>query len=258
MKTRIIGSCLCLLLLLPLALHWTEGKAEACAACWSGYGPGEERYNKPLADLRILYEKEGRNALPTIREALLGDPDALVRARAATYIAEMKDVASVPILEKVIDELFKRVSFSTFGVGSPNFDTRLKAAHVLFGFGVNGVADRLWERYDRLTPTKKTEFPYLLNALQDPQLTDRCLKILDRREDHQVMIGALETLGLYGNSSALPVLEERLSAWQEKGSEPIHPEDPESPMIYYSALRIKVEMAIFQIAERNQVSLRRE
>ena len=48
----------------------TAGPAEACPACWAGYGPGAERFNKPLADLRILYEAQGNDALPEIKKIL--------------------------------------------------------------------------------------------------------------------------------------------------------------------------------------------
>ena len=41
-------------LLIPLFLCRTVNFAQACFACWAGYGPGEERLNKPLADLRLI------------------------------------------------------------------------------------------------------------------------------------------------------------------------------------------------------------
>ena len=84
------------LLLLPLLLHGLGGFAEGCAGCWSGYGPGDERFNKPLADLRILYEKEGKTCLPAIEDALITDRDHLVKQRAAGYIGEIKDPSLHP------------------------------------------------------------------------------------------------------------------------------------------------------------------
>ncbi|MBW2428347.1 MAG: hypothetical protein JRF56_05260 [Deltaproteobacteria bacterium] len=62
---------------LLMLLFWsaTGNHAEACFACWAGYGPGEERLNKPLADLRIIYETKGRDSLPYIRQALTTSTD---------------------------------------------------------------------------------------------------------------------------------------------------------------------------------------
>ena len=55
---------------MPLSLKELSKKPEllspghrACAGCWSGYGKGDERFNKPLADIRIIYEKEGQKEL---------------------------------------------------------------------------------------------------------------------------------------------------------------------------------------------------
>jgi hypothetical protein len=64
---------------------------EACVACCAGYAPGAERFNKPLADLRIIYEKKGRDALPYIRDALMTSTDPLVMKRAAEYIVDLND-----------------------------------------------------------------------------------------------------------------------------------------------------------------------
>jgi len=172
------------LLLIPLFCQCLGGLAEGCAGCWAGYGPGDERYNKPLADLRILYEKEGKAALPAIEDALVLDRDHLVKQRAVTYIAEIKDSSSIPVLEGMIAELYKKVTFGNFGVGTPDSQTRLKVAHVLASMGPGDTADRIWSRYDRLDGLKKSEVPYLLNALSDPQLYERLLEILRQGRDH--------------------------------------------------------------------------
>lgn len=256
-KTEIIaiaGTMIWLLFPLPFFADLAGKAAQACAGCWSGYGPGDERYNKPLADLRILYEKEGRGALPGIRDALKTNPDALVRLRAATYIGELKDLDSVPLLEEMLSELFKRVSFSTFGVGSPDFQVRLKVAHVLASLGPTNMADRIWKRYGRLDKLRKMEVPYLLNALGDPRLTERLTEILNRGEDHQLMLGALEGFAMGGDVQALPFLRSKNVEWESKGRGVSSSANPDAPPIFYSVLRIKGEQAMFQINDRNKLA----
>jgi len=243
-----------LLVLIPLLSHGLEGLAEGCAGCWSGYGPGDERYNKPLADLRIFYEKEGKAALLVIEEALMYDKDHLVKQRAATYIGEIKDPNSITVLEGVIAELYKRVTFGNFGVGTPDFQTRLKVAHVLVSMGPGNNADRIWSRYDRLDGPKKSEVPYLLNALNDPKLCERLIEILKQGKDHYAMISALEVLAMGSNAQALSFLKSKIAEWEGKGSECSDPENPESSMIHYSVLSVKAEQTIFQIEEKSKGS----
>ncbi|MDH7500702.1 MAG: HEAT repeat domain-containing protein [candidate division NC10 bacterium] len=243
-----------LLVFIPLLSHGMEGLAEGCAACWAGYGPGDERFNKPLADLRILYEKEGKAALPAIEEALVMDRDHLVKQRAATYIGEIKDPNSIPVLEGMLADLYKKVTFGNFGVGTPDFHTRLKVAHVLVNMGAGDNADRIWSRYDRLDGLKKSEVPYLLNALNDPKLCERLLEILRQGKDHYAMVSALEVLAMGDHAQVLPFLKSKLAEWEGKGSEPSDPDNPESSMVYYSVLRIKGEQTIFQIEERSKGS----
>jgi len=38
-----------LLLLVAFLVYLPGGSAEGCPDCWSGYGSGDEQYNKPLA-----------------------------------------------------------------------------------------------------------------------------------------------------------------------------------------------------------------
>lgn len=226
--------------------------AQACPACWAGYGSGDERFNKPLADLRLQYEKKGRAALPAIREALKTQTDPLVKQRAADYIAELKDIESLPLLEQEISEIIKKVSFSNFGLGFPEFQTRLKIAHILGKFGHTKLADRIWDRYARLDTQRKMEIPYLLNALNDPNLTERLIEILEKREDHQLMLGAIEVLGIGGNSQALPYLRAKINEWERKKRENTTLSSSEKPVIYYSVLIIKAAEAISQIANRHK------
>ncbi len=54
-------------LLLIFLFNATAGLAEACPACWAGYGPGAERFNKALADLRIMYETQGKDMILSFR-----------------------------------------------------------------------------------------------------------------------------------------------------------------------------------------------
>lgn len=228
--------------------------AIACPACWAGYGSGDERFNKPLADLRLLYEREGRAALPAIREALKTQTDPLVKQRAADYIAELKDVESLPLLEQEITEIIKKVSFSNFGLGIPEFQTRLKIAHILANFGAKGLADRLWAKYEQLDIQRKMEIPYLLNALIDPKLTERLFKIIDKSEEHQLMLGAIEVLGMGGDSQVLPYLRTKLIEWERKRDEETASDSSEKPMIHYSVLKIKAAEAISQIEDRQKKS----
>lgn len=231
---------------------WAGQTAQGCPACWAGYGSGDERFNKPLADLRLLYEKEGRAALPAIREALKTQTDPLVKQRAADYIAELNDKESLPLLEQEISEIIKKVSFSNFGLGFPEFQTRLKIAHILGKLEHTKLADRLWDRYEGLDIQRKMEIPYLLNALNDPKLTERLIEILERKEDHQLMLGAIEVLRIGGNSQALPYLRAKIIEWERKKGENIALSSSEKPVIYYSVLKIKAAEAIGQIADRQK------
>lgn len=228
--------------------------AQACPACWAGYGSGDERFNKPLAELRLLYEREGRGALPAIREALKNQNDPLVKQRAADYIGELKDIESLPLLEQEILEITKKVSFSNFGLGIPEFQTRLKIAHILANLGAKELADRLWAKYDQLDIQRKMEVPYLLNALNDAKLTERLAKILERSEDHQLMLGAIDVLGMGGDSKALPFLRAKLIEWERIKREDIGAISSDKPIIYYSVLKIKAAEAISQIEDRQKKS----
>lgn len=241
-----------LLALIPLFSHLLGSLAEGCPACWSGYGPGDERFNKPLYDLRILYETQGKAALPAIREALR-NPDPLVQQRAAGYLADLKDADSAPLLEDMLSEVLKRVTFGSFGIRSFEFQTRLAVAHALVKIGPTRMADRIWERYDRLDLQKKAEVPYLLNALGDPKLTERLLEILDRCEDHQLMVGALEVLAIGGNAQAVPVLRSKITEWEGQGMKVSEASTSTVPLDYL-VLRLKAEQAISQIEERHKGS----
>ena len=223
---------------LSLFCLWAK-VADSCPACWSGYGPGAERFNKPLAELSNLYEIEGRGALPEIRRILKTTNDPMLQQRALEYIVILNDVESIPLLENLLLEVVKRVSFTSFGVTlDPGpFQTRLKVAHTLAAFGKISVADRIWKKYARLDLQRKSEIPYILNALGDPQLTKRVMEIIDRHEDHQLMVGALNVLAIGGSKDAVPFLQKKETEWKEN-------------KIEYSVLRIKAQQAIFKIKER--------
>jgi hypothetical protein len=225
------------------------GLAEACPACWAGYGPGAERFNKPLADLRIMYEAQGKDALPQIKNVLKKSNDPLVQKRAIEYIAELEDTNTVPLLEDILYDLVKRVSFSTFGVESVPFQTRLAAAHTLANLGSIRMADKIWRRYDRIDFARKSEVPYVLNALGDPRLNERLSDIVNRCEDHQLMVGALDVLAIGGTEKALPFLRLKIDEWRNKQAETIIADSSFSP-VEYSIWRIKAEQAIIKIEER--------
>ncbi|MDI6754816.1 MAG: HEAT repeat domain-containing protein [Thermodesulfobacteriota bacterium] len=251
-RAKMKGFCVWLLVLVPFCCPWLSGYAEGCPACWAGYGSGDERFNKPLADLKILYEKNGKTALPAIREAVRTHIDPMVKKRAIAYLLEMNDVESIPLLEDMLAELLKRVSFSSFGTDSIDFQTRLRISHALAKLGAKGFADRIWERYYRLDQPRKAEVPYLLNALEDPRLTDRLLEVLKRGEDHQLMLGAIEVLGMGADAKGLSFLRSKMIEWERKNLEPRESTDPPDPLIYYSVLRIKAEQACFSIEERRK------
>jgi hypothetical protein len=228
-----------------------SGMAEACPSCWVGYGPGAERFNKALADLRIMYETQGKDALPQIKEILKKSNDPLVQKRAIEYIAELEDTGAVPLLEDILYDLVKRVSFSSFGLESIPFQTRLAAAHTLANLGSIGMADKIWSRYDRMDFAKKLEVPYVLNALDDPRLNERLLDIVNRCEDHQLMVGALDVLAIGGNETVLPFLRLKVDEWRNKPVETRSAASSFAP-VEYSIWRIKAEHAILKIEEHSK------
>ena len=238
--------------LLVMLLLWsgTANHAQGCFACWAGYGPGEERLNKPLADLRIIYEAKGRDCLPYIRQALTTSTDPLVIKRAAGYIVELNDRDSIPYLEDVLSQLIKRVAFSTFGIGTPGYQGRLAVAHALAKLNPPSIADQIWQKYDHLDLSRKAEVPYILNALEDPNLTTRLVVILNRAEDHQMMVGALNVLAAGGNIEALPVLREKAEQWKANMDKSVDTTHIVKPIFYYTVLEIKAMRAIDAIEER--------
>ncbi len=240
-----------LFLIVLLFTSSPKNQASACPACWAGYGSGDERFNKPLADLRILYEKEGRGALPVIRELAKSHDDPVVKDRAISYLVELEDKAIVPMLEDIITDLTKRVSFSSFGRDSLDFQRRLRAAHALGKLGsTTKLVNRIWEKYNRLDHQRKAEIPYLLNALKDPQLTERLLEILAQEKDHQLVLGAIEVLGMGGDLKAVPFLEGKIKEWEVQKTTTTE----SISAINYSVLKIKAEQACFAINEREKSS----
>ena len=237
-----------MLLLLPMCLQGGAKVAKACPACWAGYGSGDERLNKPLADLRILYETKGRDALPRIREVLRTSSDPRILRRAAGYIVALNDREAIPLLEDMLLELTKRVAFGAFGLDTYAFQGRLAVAHALAEFGPTLLGESIWQRYDRMDFNRKGEVPYLLNALQTPRLTDYLLEILDRGEDHQLMLGALEMLADGGNATALPALNTRMARWRQMDTQPGPAAG--SPVLHFAVLRIRAEQAIAAIEAR--------
>jgi hypothetical protein len=225
-------------------------QAEACAGCWTGYGPGAERFNKALADLRIIYETQGKDALPQIKATLKQSNDPLVQKRAIEYVAELEDPDAVPLLEKILYDLVKRVSFSTFGLDSKPFQTRLAAAHTLADLGSISMADKIWRRYDRIDFAKKSEVPYILNALGDPCLNERLSDIVNQCEDHQLVVGALDVFAMGGNNQALPFLRSKAAEW--RNTAPNADSTTKSfSAVEYSIWRIKAEQAIQKIENRS-------
>ena len=238
-------------LIILFLLNASTGLAEACAGCWVGYGPGAERFNKALADLRIMYETQGKDALPQIKKVLKQSNDPLVQKRAIGYLAELEDTDVIPLLEDISYDLVKRVSFSTFGVESIPFQTRLAAAHTLANLGSIRMADKIWRRYDRIDIARKSEVPYVLNSLGDPKLNERLSDIVKRCEDHQLMVGALNVLAMGGNEKVLPFLRLKVDEWRNTPAK-IDMATSLFSAVEYSIWRIKAEQAILKIEERGR------
>jgi hypothetical protein len=239
------------ILIIFILINAAAGLAEACPACWAGYGPGAERFNKALSDLRIMYETQGKDALPQIKIALKKSNDPLVQKRAIKYIAKLEASDAVPLLENILYDLVKRVSFSVFGVESIPFQTRLAAAHALASLGSIRMADKIWSRYDRIDFARKSEVPYVLNALGDPRLNERLSDIVNRYEDHQLMVGALDVLAIGGNAKVLTFLRLKVDEWRNGPTETSCVAGSFSP-VEYSIWRIKAEQAIIKIQERSR------
>ena len=145
----------------------------------------------------------------------------------------------------------KRVSFSSFGLGTYDHQCRLAVAHALAKFEEPKVGDRLWKRYDRLDLNRKSEIPYILNALDYPQL-DECLTvILGRGENHQLMVGALNVMAIGSSNEVIPILETKVEEWKKKAAETLDT-NLGSSKLNYSILKIKADQAIISIKERNR------
>jgi hypothetical protein len=242
-------------ILLSIALLWfgPGNSSEACQFCTAGFGAGG--VSKALEELEARYESHGRDALPYIREVLKTSTDPNVVSRAAVYIRELDDRESLPILEDLVCEVTKRVAFGVFGFGTYEFYCRLSVAHTVVKFGSGQeIADRIWERYDRVSIDRKSEVPFLLDALGDPQMEERLLKILEKEEQQEHMIMTLYILRLKGSVNALPSLRARADEWAKKDSGGTGNADPKAPAINYSQLINHTEIAIAAIKRRNKIS----
>ncbi len=243
---------ICVGLIFVLIVFFLQGTvAHACPLCGEVVDESsDERFNKPLADLRVVYEQKGKDALSEIREALKTSTTPAVIQRAANYLVELDDRESIRQMESMLLDLVKQVAFSTFGLGTPGFHSRLSVAYALRRFGPSTVGDRIWEKYDRLDWNRKSEVAYILSALKDPHLDERMATILNKEEDHLLMQGALEAMIVSGSRQSLPFLRSKVEAWVDNrngiGTNP----RPGEPTIYYKWLRIKAETAIFFIDNR--------
>ena len=238
-----------LLLLIALFSHLVGGNAEGCAACVAAGKLARESDNKAFYALRLLYEKEGSRALPVIRRALRLDNNPAAQMRAAGYISDLNDTESVPDLERIMSELFKMVSFSQFGVGTSDFKRRWIVAYTLGTLRAPGVAERIWARYDRFTSAKKTEIPYILSALGDTKLTEHLMAILDRSDNHELMIATLDAMATGANAEAIPFLRSKIVEWVKKAADTSGPVDIETQVDYFVLSRM-ADQVIPKIEER--------
>jgi len=235
--------------LLIFCLHLSGGRAEGCAACVAAGKLARESENKAFYALRILYEQKGREALPIIRRALALDNNPAAQMRAVGYVAELNDAESIPQLEAILAELFKLVSFSQFGIDTVDFQKRWIVAYTLGSLRAPGTAERIWERYDRFGPAKKTEVPYILSALGDSQLTEHLMGIIKRCEGHQLMMATLDAMATGANAEAIPFLESKITEWEAKAKETSGSVDVVNQVDYFVLSRT-ARKAIPQIEER--------
>ena len=105
---------------------------------------------------------------------------------------------------------------------------------------------------DRLGWKRKDEIPYILNALKDPHLDERMITILNKSEDHQLMLGALEVLSIGGSQKALPYLVSMAKEWRNKGAGRGANPRPGAQEIDYMPLTIRADNAIYLIKRRNR------
>lgn len=244
-----------LLLLTAFCSHLFGDSAQGCAACVAAGKLAKERENKAFYALRILYEKKGRAALPLFRRALQLEDNPPAQMRAVGYVADLNDTESIPQLERILSELFKRVSFSRFGVETAEFQKRWIVAYALGTLGASGIAERIWARYDRFTLAKKTEVPQILAALGDPLLTEHLMGIINRCEDHQLMIATLNALAKGGNAEAVPFLRSKIIEWESKAAETSGRVDPDTGVDYFVLSR-KAAQVIPKIEERLRLEKR--
>ena len=223
-----------------MAFSAFPGPAAACPACWAGYGSGDERLNKPLADLRKIYEAKGKAALPYIRNTIKTSSDPLVINRAGGYLVALDDKASLPLLEDMVRSVAKRVSFGSFGLRSYEYRARMAAAHAVSSLGSGAsTADFIWQRFARISMERKEEVPYLLSALDDPELESRMFFILDQQEGHQLMINALEALKYSGGRKVIAPLQKLIEHWAVGGQKTNDVNSKAKSSIHYSILAIK-------------------
>lgn len=242
------GKYFLLFFLVPFCAHLLGSNAQACAACDAAGKMARESENKAFYALRILYERKGKEALPYIRRALELDNNPPAQMRAAGYLADLNDTESIPQLERILSELFKRVSFSQFGLETIDFQRRWIVAYALGTLRAPEIAERIWRRYERFTISKKIEVPYILSALGDPRLTEHLMDIIKRCENHQLMIITLDALGMGGNAAAIPFLRSKIVEWEAKAAETSGPVDA-ATWVDYFVLSRKAEQIIPKIDE---------
>jgi hypothetical protein len=113
------------------------------------------------------------------------------------------------------------------------------------------MADKIWSRYDRIDFARKSEVLYVLNALGDPRLNERLSDIVNRYQDHQLIVGALDVLAMGGNEKVLSYLRSKIDEWQKGPVETNSAVGSFSPL-EYSIWRVKAEQAIIKIDERSR------
>ena len=76
--------------------------------------------------------------------------------------------------------------------------------------------------------------------------------ILDKAQDYQLMVGALNVLATGGSAAALPVLKEKTAQLEAKDNQPVDTSNPVKPILYYSVLEVKAKRASDAIEKRRK------